>query len=229
MLTISGGVEVARTEERLEELKRRVSSATSWGEPGTELLTPEGVVERVPFVNPDVILGGWYTPGVSVVDPLRAGTLMREYAQEQGRPLDRERGGDRARRRERPHPPRAHDRRRHRRGGRLHRCGVWSPCVARMAGVDPCSRPRCTSSSPSGRSALRADGRRDRLPDRARRRHEHVRAPERSDMEVGSYAHRPILCGTPTRSRRSRTRRSRRPSCRSRRRTSTRSWSRRSS
>ena len=84
MLTISGGVEVARTEERLEELKRRVSSATSWGEPGTELLTPEGVVERVPFVNPDVILGGWYTPGVSVVDPLRAGTLMREYAQEQG-------------------------------------------------------------------------------------------------------------------------------------------------
>src|SRR5215210_8783258 len=66
VLTVSGGVEVARTEERLEELRRRESSATSWGEPGTELLTPEGVVEHVPYVNPDAILGGWYTPGVSV-------------------------------------------------------------------------------------------------------------------------------------------------------------------
>jgi glycine/D-amino acid oxidase-like deaminating enzyme len=48
VLTISGGVEVARTEERMEELRRRVSSATSWGEPDTEPLTPVGVVERVP-------------------------------------------------------------------------------------------------------------------------------------------------------------------------------------
>src|SRR5215216_6844155 len=32
VLTISGGVEVARTEERMEELNRRISSATSWGE-----------------------------------------------------------------------------------------------------------------------------------------------------------------------------------------------------
>src|SRR5207302_11356766 len=72
----SGGVEVARTRERMEELNRRMSSAISWGEEGCELLTPEQVVERVPFVNPEVVLGGFYTPGVSVVDPLRAGTLM---------------------------------------------------------------------------------------------------------------------------------------------------------
>ena len=80
----SGGVEVARTNERMEELNRRMSSALSWGEEGCELLTPDQVVEKVPFVDPDVVLGGFYTPGVFVVDPLRAGTLMREYAQERG-------------------------------------------------------------------------------------------------------------------------------------------------
>src|SRR2546428_3927127 len=84
LATISGGVEVARTKERMEELNRRMSSALSWGEEGCELLTPEQVLEKVPFVDADVILGGFYTPGVSVVDPLRAGTLMREYAQERG-------------------------------------------------------------------------------------------------------------------------------------------------
>ena len=46
------------------------------------------------------------------------------------------------------------------------------------------------------------------------------------DMEVGSYAHRPILVDAGRRSRRSRRRRCRRPSCRSRRTTSTRSWRR---
>src|SRR5438270_3839296 len=80
----SGGVEVARTDMRMEELNRRMSSALSWGEEGCELLTPEQVLERVPFIDKDVILGGFYTPEVTVVDPLRAGTLMREYAQERG-------------------------------------------------------------------------------------------------------------------------------------------------
>src|SRR4029453_2312218 len=84
VLTISGGIEVARTEERMEELRRRMSSATSWGEPDCELIDPDRVVELVPYVNKDAILGGFWTPGVSVVDSLRVGTLMREYAQEHG-------------------------------------------------------------------------------------------------------------------------------------------------
>ena len=37
--TTCGGVEVARTEERMEELRRRMTSARSWGIE-TELLTP---------------------------------------------------------------------------------------------------------------------------------------------------------------------------------------------
>ena len=69
--TTCGGVEVARTEERMEELRRRMTSARVWGIE-SELLTPSEVVARVPFVNPEVILGGFYTPGVSVVDSVQA-------------------------------------------------------------------------------------------------------------------------------------------------------------
>ncbi len=81
--TRSGGIELARTEERMQELTRRVTSAKSWGEHG-ELVTPEQIKEMAPFVNTDLILGGFYSRDAGVVDPLRAGTLMREYAMEKG-------------------------------------------------------------------------------------------------------------------------------------------------
>ena len=77
--TVSGGIEVARTPERLEEFNRRITSSISWGEP-SELLTPAQVKELVPYINEEIILGGFYTPGVGCVDSLRAGTLMRESA-----------------------------------------------------------------------------------------------------------------------------------------------------
>src|SRR4029450_6189430 len=80
----TGGIEVARTPERMEELKRRMASSTSWGIEGTRLLTPAEVKEMVPFIEETVILGGCYTPGVGVVDSLQAGTLMRQAAQEMG-------------------------------------------------------------------------------------------------------------------------------------------------
>src|SRR3954469_24874611 len=67
-----GGIEIARKPERLEEFRRRMTSATAWGVEA-ELLTPEAVANLVPFVNTDVVLGGFYTPSVSVVDSLRAG------------------------------------------------------------------------------------------------------------------------------------------------------------
>ena len=83
MNTTCGGVEVARTEERMEELRRRMTSARVWGIE-SELLTPAEVADRVPFVNPDVILGGFYTPSVSVVDSVGAGAIMRERALARG-------------------------------------------------------------------------------------------------------------------------------------------------
>jgi glycine cleavage system aminomethyltransferase T/glycine/D-amino acid oxidase-like deaminating enzyme len=83
VFTESGGIEVARTPERMQELKRRVTKAKAWGIPA-EHLTPEGVQKLVPYLDPSVILGGGYFPTVGVVDSLRAGTLMRERAQAGG-------------------------------------------------------------------------------------------------------------------------------------------------
>ncbi|MBA2741955.1 MAG: FAD-binding oxidoreductase, partial [Actinobacteria bacterium] len=80
VFTESGGIEVARTEERMQELARRISSALAWGVEPVSLVTPAEVKELVPYIDESVIIGGFYTPGVGVVDSLRAGTLMREHA-----------------------------------------------------------------------------------------------------------------------------------------------------
>ena len=75
----SGGIEVARTEERWQELQRRMTSARAWGV-DAQLLSPAEVKELVPFVNEEIILGGFYCPSVSVVDSLDTGTIFRNEA-----------------------------------------------------------------------------------------------------------------------------------------------------
>ncbi|HXU84356.1 MAG TPA: FAD-dependent oxidoreductase [Verrucomicrobiae bacterium] len=132
----TGGIEVARTPERMEELKRRMASSTAWGVEGSRLLTPAEVKAMVPFIDESVILGGFYTPGVGIVDSLQAGTLMRQKAQEMGAltiaasvevtGIDVEEG---------------RVRRVHTDAGTIEAevvviaCGVWSPRIARMAGA----------------------------------------------------------------------------------------------
>ena len=91
-----GGIEVAREPQRLEEFNRRMTSAKTYGIEA-ELLTPAEVKKLVPFVNEEIILGGYYTPSVSVVDSLQMGTLMREEAVEGMRRAGRQRGGGRLR------------------------------------------------------------------------------------------------------------------------------------
>ena len=56
-----GGLEVATTPARLEELKRKVGYAASWGIEG-RLLTPEEVLAQHPLVNPEMVLGGYHVP-----------------------------------------------------------------------------------------------------------------------------------------------------------------------
>src|SRR5215210_3084753 len=56
----TGGIEVARTEERMDELNRRMASSSSWGIDGARLLTPAEVKGMVPFIDESVILGGFY-------------------------------------------------------------------------------------------------------------------------------------------------------------------------
>src|SRR5690349_2366942 len=135
VFTESGGIEVARTEERMEELRRRMSSSKDWGIE-SRLVTPEEVQELVPFLDPSVIIGGFYTPSVGVVDSLRAGTIMRERALEMGaltvvpsvevEGMDVEEGRIARVRTS---------------GGDIETetvviaCGVWSPRIAKMAGA----------------------------------------------------------------------------------------------
>jgi glycine cleavage system aminomethyltransferase T/glycine/D-amino acid oxidase-like deaminating enzyme len=194
VFTESGGFEVARTEERMEELRRRMSSARAWGI-DSELVTPEQVVEKVPFLDPEPIIGAFWTPSVGVVDSLRAGTIMRERALELGAlttvatvevtGLDVEGGritGVRTT------------------GGDIEAgtvvvcCGVWSPKVAAMAGAQIPLTPAVHQMISVGPIPQLADRPgeisypivRDMDTFCYERQHG-------SDMEVGSYAHRPIL------------------------------------
>jgi glycine cleavage system aminomethyltransferase T/glycine/D-amino acid oxidase-like deaminating enzyme len=195
VFTESGGIEVARTEERMEELRRRMASAKAWGVEPVSLLAPAEIKELVPFIDESVVIGGFYTPGVGVVDSLRAGTLMREQAQAMGAltvvpntevtGIDVERG--RVRR------VRTSD-------GDVEAemvviaCGVWSPKLARMAGASIPLTPaihQMIDIGPVPRFAGAKKGIEWPIV-----RDMDTNMYERQDgtgLEIGSYAHRPIL------------------------------------
>jgi glycine cleavage system aminomethyltransferase T/glycine/D-amino acid oxidase-like deaminating enzyme len=193
--TTCGGIEVARTEERMEELRRRMSSAASWGVEPVSLLTPAEVKKLVPFIDESVIIGGFYSPAVSVVDSLRAGTLMRERAQEAGaltvsantEVLDIEVEGGRVKRV------------RTTRGDidtevLVICCGVWSPHLARMAGASIPLTPAVHQMIDIGPVPRFAEAK--SAIDYPIVRDMDTNMYERQDgtgLEVGSYAHRPIL------------------------------------
>ena len=198
VFTECGGFEVARTEERMEELRRRMSSAKAWGIEA-ELVTPEFVVEKVPFLDPDQIIGAFWTPSVGVVDSLRAGTIMREKALAAGaltvvpnvevEDLGVDDGPD---------------------GRRIRKvctdqgdieaeyvviaCGVWSPKIGDMAGVRIALTPAVHQMISVGPCPQLAEQEGEisfpivRDMDTLCYERQHG-----ADMEVGSYAHRAIL------------------------------------
>jgi len=193
--TQCGGIEVARTPERMQELQRRVSSGKAWGIEGSRIVTPAEIKELVPYIDETVILGGFYTPGVGVVDSLRAGTLMREKAIEMGAlqsfanievlGMDVEDG--RIKRVRTDH-------------GDIEAeyvviaTGCWSPRLAKMAGASIPLTPAVHQMKDIGPVPFFADSRgdiewpiiRDMDTNMYERQHG-------TGLEVGSYAHRPIL------------------------------------
>src|SRR5881392_2583142 len=54
VFTQSGGIEVARTAEREQELRRRMASAKSWGIEA-ELISNADIERLTPFVNTDIL------------------------------------------------------------------------------------------------------------------------------------------------------------------------------
>ena len=197
--TSCGGIEVARTEARMEELRRRMTSARVWGIEA-DLLSPAEVVERAPFVNGDVIRGGFYMPGVSVVDSVRAGTIMRERAQAKGALTvlaDTEVVGLEVTR-----PPFGRPRIRAVATDRgtiaveqvVIACGVWSPRLAAMAGATIPLTPAVHQMADLGPiDLLHRTGNEIAYPIVRDMDTFMYERQSHDAMEVGSYAHRPIL------------------------------------
>ncbi|HEX7951322.1 MAG TPA: FAD-dependent oxidoreductase, partial [Candidatus Limnocylindrales bacterium] len=79
VFTRCGGIEVARTEVRMAELRRRLGAARAYGV-DAELVTPADIKAMVPWLAEDRLLGGFHVPTVGVVDPVYGGTLMRDKA-----------------------------------------------------------------------------------------------------------------------------------------------------
>ncbi|MGI8421286.1 MAG: GcvT family protein, partial [Gaiellaceae bacterium] len=195
VFTECGGIEVARTEERMEELRRRVASAKSWGVEPVSIVTPAEIKELVPYIDESVIVGGFYTPSVGVVDSVRAGTIMRERALESGAltisantevtGIDVEHGRVTRVRTTR---------------GEIETqtivvcCGLWSPRIARMAGAAIPLTPAVHQMIDIGPAPRFAGAKgdiefpivRDMDTNMYERQHG-------TGLEIGSYAHRPIL------------------------------------
>ena len=195
VFTQSGGIEVARTKERMQELTRRMASATAWGIEPVSLVSPAEVKRLVLYIDESIILGGFYTPGVGVVDSLRAGTMMRERGQAAGAlmvsaktevlGIDVEHGRVRRVRTA---------------NGEIEAetvvitCGVWSPRVARMAGAHIPLTPAVHQMIDVGPVPRFAGAKSDiEFPivrDMDTNMYERQAG---GDLEIGSYAHRPIL------------------------------------
>src|SRR5580693_6193323 len=197
VFTQSGGIGVARTRAGMEELRRRGTGAKAGGIPA-QMVPPAEVAKLVPYLDESVILGGAHFPTVGVVDSLRAGTLMREQAQQLGA-LRVLAGAEVTGIDTGP-------------GGRVSAvrtslgdietevcavcCGVWSPRIARMAGARIPLTPIVHQMISVGPIPLFADTPgeisypivRDVDTNMYERQHG-------GDMEVGSYAHRPIIIG----------------------------------
>jgi len=200
VFTRSGGVEVARTQARMAELRRRCSAAKAWGIPA-QVISPDEVAKLVPYLDASVISGGAHYPTVGVVDSLRAGTLMREEAERSGAltilagaevlAIDTAATG-------RAGLPRITAVRTS--AGDIETdtcvicCGVWSPRIARMAGARFPLTPIVHQMISVGPIPLFAGTPgeisypivRDVDTNMYERQHG-------GDMEVGSYAHRPII------------------------------------
>ena len=195
VFTECGGIEVARTPERMQELTRRITSGKAWGIDGSRLVTPAEIKELVPYIDETVILGGFYTPSVGVVDSLRAGTIMRERAQELGAltvspstevlGIDVEDGVVKRVRTDKGDIEADYV---------VIACGAWSPRMAEMAGARIPLTPAVHQMKDVGPVPFFADSKGDiewpivRDMDTFMYERQHG-----SGLEIGSYAHRAIL------------------------------------
>jgi 4-methylaminobutanoate oxidase (formaldehyde-forming) len=78
-----GGLRVATTPERVEELRRQQSAAATYGLE-FDLLTPEQTLERLPLLNVDDVLASAWLPGDGYVDPELLVRALAKGAEQHG-------------------------------------------------------------------------------------------------------------------------------------------------
>jgi dimethylglycine oxidase len=79
-----GGIEVATTPERMDELKRRRGFARSYGIGSTELLTPAETAERIPILERAHILGSYLVPTDGIARGVRVAAALAARAEAKG-------------------------------------------------------------------------------------------------------------------------------------------------
>ncbi|WPH03141.1 Hypothetical protein R9X50_00601600 [Acrodontium crateriforme] len=78
-----GGLEIATTQERVEELKRKHGWAASWGIE-SRLISAEECLERYPLLNKEMVLGGLHIPSDGLALAARAVQLLISRTREAG-------------------------------------------------------------------------------------------------------------------------------------------------
>ncbi|MFG3504878.1 FAD-dependent oxidoreductase [Streptomyces sp. NPDC047821] len=187
-----GGLELATTEERLADLRRRAGYAASWGVDG-EVVPPSRCKELWPLLDETKVLGGFHTPGDGLARAVLACRAQTARAQARGaRFLERhtvtgiERAGGRVTGvvTDRGTFPADHV---------VSAAGFWGPVVGRMAGVDvpllPLAHQYVRTGPLPELAGTTAEASRPIL--RFQDRDLYVR--EHTDrLGIGSYAHRPM-------------------------------------
>lgn len=193
-----GGLEIATTPERLNDLHRKQGWATSWGVSG-EVLSPEECAKLHPLLEPDRILGGFHTPGDGLAKSTRAVVALARRAEARGAQfhgctrvigIDQQGGRVTGVRTDRGEHP----------ADIVVSCaGFWGQAVGEMVGMTVPLLPMAHQYA-----------RTEQLPELAGRNDEHIEARlpmlrhqdrdlyfrEHNDrLGIGSYAHRPIPAG----------------------------------
>jgi dimethylglycine oxidase len=78
-----GGIEVALTQQRWEDFKRKLGYAKAWGI-GAQLITPEEAKNKIPLLDASKIHGAYYVPTDGVVSPVRTAEALAREAEKRG-------------------------------------------------------------------------------------------------------------------------------------------------
>ncbi|GIH92070.1 FAD-dependent oxidoreductase [Planobispora siamensis] len=199
-----GGLEVATTPERWQDLRRKHGWATSWGIE-SELAGPERCVELWPLLDPSAVLGGFHVPSDGLASAVRCGEAQARAAIGRGarflpghRVVALERRGDRVTgvTAEVVADPRAPQRVTIPADVVVCAAGFWGPAIGELAGLTVPLLPLAHQYARSGPlPALAGDCGEEAEAVRPILRHQDRDLYFRQHVDrvgVGSYAHRPM-------------------------------------